>query len=107
VIVEPINTADFLEKMSTLLGPLRARMNTLVNLYSKKDLQLILRFMTEAARISREETVRLAEAATLARRFGTSDSMSKDPGGPSPKDPVGSPKRRRATAQSRGGRSSR
>jgi DNA-binding MarR family transcriptional regulator len=102
VIVEPINTADFMRKMSTLLGPLRARMNTLVNLYSKKDLQLILRFMTEAARVSREETVRLAEAATLARRFGTSDLISKDRPGPSPKDHVGSPKRHRGTAQSGG-----
>jgi predicted transcriptional regulator len=77
VIVEPINVPEFLRKMNVLLGPLRVRMMALMNQYPKKDWRLILRFMREATQISREETVRLAEGATLARRFGTEDSLSR------------------------------
>jgi hypothetical protein len=104
VIVEPINTDEFLQKMSALLGPLRARMKTLVSLYSKKDLQLILRFMTVAAQISREETVprrsRYAVSPLKCRRL-----VSQDPLGASPRNHVGSSKRPRASARSRRGRS--
>lgn len=71
VIVEPINAASFLQVIGKLLEPLRTRMNQLVGRYTKKDLNLILRFMTEAVQISREETFRLTQASTLARRFGT------------------------------------
>jgi DNA-binding MarR family transcriptional regulator len=103
IIVQPTNTDDFLRKMDALLGPLRARMNALVNRYSKKDLCLVLRFMTEATEISRQETVRLAEAAALGRRFGVGDWMSQ---GPTQNRRAGLSKRMRGTAQSRSGKSS-
>jgi DNA-binding MarR family transcriptional regulator len=78
VIVEPIDAAEFLRMIGRLLGPLRTRMNELVGRYTKKDLHMILRFMTEAVQISRVETVRLAEASTLSRRFGTNNSTARD-----------------------------
>jgi predicted transcriptional regulator len=82
IIIEPINAQAFLEKVGALLGPLRARMRTLVEQYSMNDLRLVLHFMREAAQISSEETIRLAEGAAIVRRFHGSNELSVNHGPP-------------------------
>jgi DNA-binding MarR family transcriptional regulator len=69
VLIEPMNAEAFMEQVGGLLARLRVRMNDLVAQYSEDELGVILRFITESTRISRDEAVRLAESAALARRF--------------------------------------
>jgi DNA-binding MarR family transcriptional regulator len=80
VIIQPVNVGAFLENIGVLLGPLRARMRTLVAQYSKTELRLILRFIREATQVSREESVRLAERAVVTRRFRAKDDRSTEIG---------------------------
>jgi DNA-binding MarR family transcriptional regulator len=69
IIITAINISGFLARMNELLGPLHERMRILVRQYPEEDLRQIARFMADAARISREETVRLAATGVLERRF--------------------------------------
>jgi DNA-binding MarR family transcriptional regulator len=63
VIAKPINTAMFLERIGTLLEPLRQRMRSLVEGYSENELRLVLHFLDEAVRVSHAETLRLAQGS--------------------------------------------